>query len=315
MNILVVGGCGYVGGSVINILKEKKKKFINYDNLLYEDYYLEENNFQFGDVRDQKLLKKKLQWADSVIWLAAIVGDQACGINISSTNQINYESIKFLAKNFKKKIIFISTCSVYGEQNNIMLSENSNVNPLSLYAKTKLDSEKILSDSNAIIFRLGTLFGKSHGSSRIRLDLVVNVMTANAFFNKKISVYGGTQFRPLLHVKDAANIIVKCLNSKKTGIYNLHTTNIKIIDIAKNIKDIFPSTKIEIIKTNIKDTRNYKVSSQKAKVMLNFSPKYTVKNGIIELKKVFEEKRIKNLNLPKFSNFLYLNNDINKLKY
>ena len=315
MNILVVGGCGYVGGSVIGILKEKRKKFINYDNLLYEDYYLEENNFQFGDVRDQKLLKKKLQWADSVIWLAAIVGDQACSINISSTNQINYESVKFLAKNFKKKIIFISTCSVYGEQNNIMLSESSNVNPLSLYAKTKLDSEKILSDSNAIIFRLGTLFGKSQGSSRIRLDLVVNVMTANAFFNKKISVYGGTQFRPLLHVKDAANIIVKCLNSKKTGIYNLHTTNIKIIDIAKNIKDIFPNTKIEIIKTNITDARNYKVSSQKAKVMLNFSPKYSVRNGIIELKKVFEEKRIKNLNLPKFSNFLYLNNDINKLKY
>ena len=107
MNILVVGGCGYVGGSVISILKEKKKKIINYDNLLYEDYYLEENNFQFGDVRDQKLLKKKLQWADSVIWLAAIVGDQACNINFSSTNQINYESVKFLAKNFKKKIIFI----------------------------------------------------------------------------------------------------------------------------------------------------------------------------------------------------------------
>ena len=102
----------------------------------------------YGDIREEKKLKKLFKKYDAVIWAAALVGDGACNINPRLTNKLNYDSVKFLKKNFKGKIIFFSTCSVYGAQNNI-LNEKSPTNPLSLYALTKLKSEKILKDTNA----------------------------------------------------------------------------------------------------------------------------------------------------------------------
>ena len=102
-----------------------------------------------------------------------------------------------------------------------MLDETSKTDPLSIYASSKLQVEKLFKNKNVIIFRLGTLFGLSDLFSRIRMDLVVNTLCAKAFFEKKITVFGGDQFRPLLHVKDVARATVFALKSKKKGIYNL----------------------------------------------------------------------------------------------
>jgi len=304
--ILVVGGAGYVGGVIVDLLLSKKKYDITvFDNLLYEESYRKNCKFIYGDIRDKKFYKQKLNSYDVIVWLAALVGDGACSINPDLTDEINFQTLKNLCKIYKKRIVFISTCSVYGAQNGI-LDENSSVNPLSHYASSKLKCESLLKNKNSIIFRLGTLFGISDNYSRVRMDLVVNTLTAKAFFERKMSVFGGDQYRPLLHVKDVARAIEVAIKSSKRGIFNLSYKNMKIIDIANEIKKYFKKTKI--IKTEIKfqDARNYKVSNQKASKELSFKAVYDLKYGILELKKLLTEKRIKNFNDPRYTNQKYL---------
>ena len=173
--------------------------------------------------------------------MAALVGDGACSINPDLTDEINYQTLRRLCKVYNKRIVFISTCSVYGAQQGI-LSETSSVNPLSHYASSKLKCENLLKNKNSIIFRLGTLFGVSDNYSRIRMDLVVNTLSAKAFFEKKMSVFGGEQYRPLLHVKDVARAIEIAIRSKK-GVFNLSYKNMRIIDIAKEIQKYFKKYK------------------------------------------------------------------------
>ena len=220
--ILVVGGAGYVGGVIVDLLLLKKSYDVTvFDNLLYENSYRKDCNFINGDVRDRKFYRKSLNKYDVIVWLAALVGDGACAINPELTDEINFQTLKRLCKIYKKRMIFISTCSVYGAQNG-MLDENSSVNPLSHYASSKLKCENILKGKNSIIFRLGTLFGVSDNYSRIRMDLVVNTLSAKAFFEKKMSVFGGEQYRPLLHVKDVARAIEVAIRSKKKAYIIYH---------------------------------------------------------------------------------------------
>ena len=305
MKILITGGAGYLGGALTDILLKTNHKILVYDALMYEDNYLKKVPFVLGDIRDKALLKKHLKWADAVIWLAALVGDKACALNVDISTQINQESVHWLAENFNGRIIFTSTCSVYGKHEGI-LSEDSPIGPLSVYGKTKLAAEEFLKGKNAIIFRLGTLFGLSDRYSRIRLDLVVNTLTSKAVTEGKLKIFGGQQFRPLLHVQDAALAIAENLTTKHTGVFNLHCKNIKILDLAHKIVKKVPRTKIKILDINFEDLRNYRVSSQKAKKTFGFNPKLLVEDGILEIKQVFEEKRIKNLNNPRYTNDGYL---------
>lgn len=305
MKILIVGGAGYVGGVVTDLLIKNKYDLTVYDSLLYEDQYMKDCSFILGDVRDQSKLKSLLNKFDCVIWIAALVGDGACSIDPKLTHEINFKSVEFLSQNFDGRIVFFSTCSVYGAQNEL-LNENSTVNPLSLYASTKLKAENVLKNKNAIIFRLGTLFGASDQFARLRMDLVVNTLTAKAFIENKINVFGGEQYRPLLHVKDAAKAIHASISSKEIGIFNLSLDNFKIIDIAKAIKDHFPSLKILIEDIPFQDTRNYRVDNSKSSSLLNFKANISLLDGIKEIKKLLIETRIKDINNPRYTNQKYL---------
>ena len=305
MNILIVGGAGYLGGAITDLLIPLKHNIKVYDILLYEEAYRKDVPFVYGDVRDREKLKRYLDWADAVIWLAALVGDSACALNESLTRDINTESVRYLKDNYKGRIIYLSTCSVYGAQEDT-LTEKSHPNPLSLYAITKLQSEEILKDANALIFRLGTLYGISDRFSRIRFDLVVNTLVMRAIFHGKINIFCGTQYRPLLHVRDAALAVCDILEKTNTGIYNLHSGNYTILEIANNVKKYFPSLKIEVSDAILEDCRSYMVSDEKAKGDLGLNFSLTVDDGIIELKKLLEEGRIKNSFLTRFSNYLYL---------
>jgi nucleoside-diphosphate-sugar epimerase len=308
MKVLLVGGAGYVGGAIADLLR-KKHEVIIYDNLLYEENYLKPCNFVFGDIRDNKKILKYYKWADIVIWTAALVGDGACSINPDITIDINVNTVKFLVKNFNKKIIFFSTCSVYGAREGV-LDETSPTNPLSVYAHSKLQAEKILSGKNCIIFRLGTLFGIGDLFSRIRMDLVVNTLVAKAIYKKEITIFGGEQYRPLLHVKDVARAVNLAIKSKKKGVYNLHYKNLIIHQIADKIKQNFKNLKINKINMKFEDLRNYSVSSEKVKKDLKFKPKYDLKFGIKELKDLLNQKRIKDISNPRYTNQLYLKNFI-----
>ena len=304
MNILVVGGAGYVGGGIVDKLKQTHTVTV-YDSLIYEESYRKDVNFVYGDIRNHDKLLPLLKENDAVIWLAALVGDGACSINPELTFEINSESVKFLANNFDKRIIFLSTCSVYGAQEGL-LDESSSINPLSEYASSKVQAEEYLSDSNAIIFRLGTLFGISDEFSRIRLDLVVNILVTKALTEGKLTVFGGEQWRPLLHVVDVANAIAHTIESDITGIFNLHYKNFKIVDIAKAIIEKVPSASIETTPMKFQDARNYQVSSEKLYKESGFKASTNLTKGIEEVYDLISNNRIKNVHHNRYSNQNFL---------
>ena len=304
MKVLVVGGAGYVGGGIVDQLSQTHEVTV-YDSLVYETSYRKNVNFILGDIREYDKLNKILNDFDVVIWLAALVGDGACAINPELTYEINSESIKNLVKNFDKRIVFLSTCSVYGAQDGV-LTEESETNPLSEYASSKLLGEEYLKDSNSIIFRLGTLFGISDQFSRVRLDLVVNILTAKALMEKKISVFGGDQWRPLLHVKDVANAIDQTVDTSLNGIYNLHYKNYKIIDIAEKIKEKIGDVEIDITPMSFEDARNYQVSSEKLEGESKFKAEIGLEQGIDEIYELILNNRIKDINDPRYSNQNFL---------
>jgi nucleoside-diphosphate-sugar epimerase len=310
-NVLIVGGAGYVGGTITDLIEKADYNVRVYDVLLYEDSFRKPVDFVYGDVRDIEKLKPHLQWADAIVWLAAIVGDPACQINPDLTKEINQNAVCWLADNFNGRIVFMSTCSVYGAQN-IVLDENSPTNPLSLYAETKLNAEQCLKHKNAIIFRLGTLFGVGDLYSRIRLDLVVNILTVKAHTEGKIKVFGGDQFRPLLHVKDVARAVLMNLETQHKGIFNLQRQNVRIIDLAYQVRNHFPDMEIEHTDMPFQDTRNYRVSSKKAQEVFGFNSIHSIDEGIEQLKYLVENNRIKDLSSPRYSNFAYLKEQISE---
>ena len=304
MKVLIVGGAGYVGGGIVDLLSKENEVTV-YDSLIYENSYRKNVDFIFGDIRDYKKINNILDQFDAVIWLAALVGDGACAINPALTHEINSETVKNLAKNFKGKIVFLSTCSVYGAQEGV-LDESSEVNPLSEYASSKLIAEKYLADSDSIIFRLGTLFGIGDKFSRIRLDLVVNILTTKAYIDKKMSVFGGEQWRPLLHVKDVANAIAHTLDTQTNGVFNLHYKNFKIIEIANEIKNKISDVEIETTPLPFQDARNYQVSSDKLKDATGFQANVELTQGINEMYELISSNRIKDINDPRYSNQNFL---------
>ncbi len=300
---LIVGGAGYVGGYMTDAAIEAGHEVRVIDNLTYEDEFLKDVDFYFGDILDISSLKRHLEWADCVIWLAAFVGDPACAINPRLTLQTNVEAIRNLVKNYEGRIIFPSTCSVYGAQSSL-LNESSGTNPLSLYAESKLEAEAVLigSKNSTLIFRLGTLFGLSDTYSRLRVDLVLNALTIRATLEGTMSVFGGAQYRPLLHVRDVATAFVPEISTSSSGIYNIHSENVTIIELAERIQQIVPSSSIEQTEISFQDARNYQVSSDRCKEELGFTPKWTVENGISEIYNTIVSKRIKNVANPRFNN-------------
>jgi len=304
-NVLVTGGAGYVGGALTERLLLTQHNVRVYDSLLYEESYRKQVPFVLGDVRDHRSLYPHLEWADVVVCLAGIVGDGACALDPELTLEVNRDTVARLANDFDGRIIFMSTCSVYGAAEGI-LDEESPLSPLSVYAESKLEAEECLKDCNAMIFRLGTLFGIGDLFSRIRMDLVVNVLTARAFTRGQVKVFGGEQYRPLLHVRDVAEAITQNIDTDHKGIYNLHADNMKIGDLADHLKSLFPDLKIEKTEMKFEDSRNYRVSSQKSIDAFGFQPCYSLDDGISELKDLLVEGRVKKLGIARHSNVRFL---------
>jgi nucleoside-diphosphate-sugar epimerase len=300
-----VGGAGYVGGAVTDLLAQSRHNCRVYDALLYEESYRKPVDFAFGDIRDTDRLLPHVEWADAVVWLAALVGDGACALNPDVSVAINQDSVRWLAGHFEGRIIFVSTCSVYGAQDSV-LDETSSTNPLSVYAATKLESEQYLADRNAMILRLGTLFGVGDLFSRIRLDLVVNTLTVRAHRHGRVSVFGGEQCRPLLHVRDTAQVIVDNLDTSHRGIFNLHRQNVRIIDLAYQIRNHFIDLEIEQTAMKFQDTRNYRVSSERAQRTFGFRATRSIDDGIEEIKELLNTRRLKDFDNPRYTNQAFL---------
>ena len=302
---LVIGGLGYIGSGVVLDLLNKGSKVSVLDCCMFGDDVLKKfskfSNFSFikGYASDVILLGKLLKENSKVVHLAGLVGDPACAFSQKDTRYFNIKTtniIKDLCFEYEiQRLIFASSCSVYGKTNELCY-ENSSTNPVSLYAKTKLDSEKELMESkiDTKILRFSTIFGPAE---RLRFDLVVNLFIAQAYYDKKITVFGGDQERPFLHVKDASKSIMNFLNYKITNsqdVYNVGCDELNgtINEIAKLIEKNVPGSSISLSSENV-DARNYAVSFKKYKNLFPNEKFSTVLDSINQFNKIFEQKEIK----------------------
>ena len=323
-NVLVTGGAGYLGNVLTARLTESGYSVKVIDSLLYKQKVsIDLKNVEFVkvDLRNISLLKKSLKNVEYIIHLAALVGDSICASHPQDAYEINVEvtnNLLRLANGNIKKFIYASTCSVYG-YNNYIVKENSKLNPVSFYAWTKIRAEKaVLREAenglDALIFRTSTLYGLSQ---RIRFDLFVNRFIADAFFTHKLELWGGFQWRPVLHLIDAADAYISALKKPKTRtrgqIYNLGSTdqNYKIELIAKIIAGSIKNTKIQNIKPK-DDARNYKVNCAKIRKYLGFKTKYDIKFAIDEIVQAFQKGNFRDYTSLKYINYLSTHRNIQK---
>ena len=296
-NILVTGGAGYIGSTLVPDLLSKKHKVTVIDNFMYDQTSLatsiRDRNFEiiFGDVRDESLMKKLISKADIIIPLAAIVGAPACDKDPVTAQSINKDSILWLLKQVSRsqQVIMPTTNSAYGSgDKNNFCDENSPLNPLSLYARDKVVVEKsLLEHENSTSFRLATVFGIS---PRMRLDLLVNNFTLRAITDGFVIVFEGHFKRNYIHILDvvqAFNLAIEKKEQFKSQIFNvgLSEANISKIELCQEIKKIVPDfVFLEAPLGKDPDQRNYIVSNKKIEA-LGFSPAVSLQEGLNELVK------------------------------
>ena len=293
--ILVVGGAGYIGGLTTDTLIRNGHDVTIYDNLLYENRYLKDIKFINGDIRDTVKLAEVSKDFDVVVLMAALVGDPACSVDQELTEDINYTAIKNVCNAIPedKHIVFMSTCSVYGAQDGI-LDEESKTNPLSSYASTKLKSEEYVLKRGGTIFRLGTVFGLGDTYSRLRMDLVVNVLTMRALKYGKITINGGEQWRPIISVIDIAEYVTEACEKEYEGVFVLSKENVVIKDLGIRVANLIPNTEINYTEISFQDARNYRVDNKKSLDTFTYQPRITVEHEVERMMRMFKESRIKN---------------------
>jgi nucleoside-diphosphate-sugar epimerase len=311
--ILILGGSGYIGGYTTDYLISKGYKVGVYDNLIYESRYLKDVPFIYGDIRDTDLVVKTAKDYDVVIIMAALVGDPACAVDVTLTDEINHLAVLHICQklNPSKHVIFLSTCSVYGSQLDI-IDETSATNPLSAYASTKLQAEKYVDERRGTIFRLGTVYGIGDTYSRIRLDLVVNVLAMKAVYDKKINIFGGEQWRPLICVKDIAGYIEESISKNIRGTYIISEGNYTMKTLGELMKDIFPDIELNLTDISFEDARNYRVITKKAFSTFKYIPLYNIRTEVLKMKNIFEEHRISDINEDAYHNGNFIKNRYGK---
>jgi nucleoside-diphosphate-sugar epimerase len=319
--VLILGGAGYIGSCLVRRLLAAGRKVRVMDSQLYGDYSLHDVldhpnlEVRVGDCRKLQDLVAAVKDTNAIIHLAAIVGDPACEVDPQTSREINYAATRMLIEvakgNGKCRLIFSSSCSVYGATD-LLMDEYSNVLPISLYAQTKVDSEEALlearsADFHPVILRLATVFGLSY---RSRFDLIVNLLTAKAYSEGLITIFNGTQWRPFIHVQDVANGIYQALTAPLEVVsgetYNLGDSrmNFTLSQLAEKVLAEFPTIRVEHIENS--DRRNYRVSFEKIRNQIGFDCQWTLDDGIREMKRAFETKLVADYRDPRYSNLQFL---------
>lgn len=315
--VLVLGGAGYVGSALVPLLLSRGYKVRVLDRLLFGiealDAVLKHPNFELivGDVRDIQSVVGAVRECDAVIDLAAIVGDPACAINKQLSVEVNRAATRMLIEICKgygvRRVVFASTCSVYGASD-YLVDELTEPAPISIYAETKVASEQLLleaasSSFDPVILRLGTLFGLS---PRPRFDLMVNLLTARAAQMGKITIFNGEQWRPFLHVCDAARALLMALEASPATvsreIFNVgdYRMNFRLSAVSQMIADLIPSVEIEHIENG--DKRNYRASFDKIHSKLGFVCERSLQSGILEIYQAIGTHQITDYTASRFNN-------------
>jgi len=290
--VLITGGAGYLGSVMARKLLEENFYVTVIDNLMYRQlsmlnlFAFSTFNFIHGDVRDSAFLQRQVSKHDIIIPLAAIVGMEACNQKPKDAVDINYNQIKDICNVLAKdqKIIMPNTNSQYGSSEAI-ITEESPFKPLSLYAKTKCDAEKLILDTAGVTLRLATVFGVS---PRMRQDLLVNDFVYKSLVDKYLVLFESHYKRNYIHVEDIANTFVFVINNFEKCVSNtfnvgLSSANLSKLQLAEKIKEYIPNLVIyENDFAKDKDQRNYIVSNEKLE-KLNWYPSYDLDFGIKQL--------------------------------
>jgi len=323
--VLVIGGGGYIGSALLPKLLDAGYHVRLLDMLLYSTEPIQEvvthPNLEVMDADFRQIDKvvEAMQDVDAVIHLGAIVGDPACALDEELTIEVNLMATRMIAEvakgNRVNRFIFASTCSVYGASDEL-LDEHSALHPVSLYARSKIASEMVLQnlygpDFSPIVLRFGTIYGLS---GRTRFDLVINLLAAKAVVEGAITVFGGDQWRPFVHVDDAALAVLKALEAPletvKNEIFNVGSDaqNYTIQQIGEMIQHLVPTSKVLNMGSDT-DRRNYRVNFSKIYNTLNFVPQWTVEQGIKQVISRIQSGKIIDYRDAKYSNVKFLSED------
>jgi nucleoside-diphosphate-sugar epimerase len=320
--VLVSGGAGYIGSLLIPRLLERGYRVRVLDRLLYGDGGLRRILGHPGleliaaDFRNVRVVREATQAVDAVIHLGAIVGDSACALDEILTQTTNVDATEAMAEACQalgvSRFIFVSTCSVYGASEGA-LDETSPLNPVSLYARTKIAAEQLLlAQANVafapVILRLGTAYGLS---PRPRFDLVVNLLTAQAVVEGQAAIHGGSQWRPFIHVDDIGRALILTLEAPHEDVagqvFNVGANehNHQLQELGTVIGDLVPTAQVVTL-DHVVDRRNYFVRFDKVDRVLGFAPTHSLRDGVREIKWALESGVVRQFRESHHHNHLWL---------
>jgi nucleoside-diphosphate-sugar epimerase len=307
--VLVTGGAGYVGAILVPKLLGKGYRVKVLDLYIYGEHVLDavkdDPNLEQikGDIRHRALLERVIPGCEAVIHLACISNDPSFELDPQLGKSINYDALISLVEVAKrcqvKRFVYASTSSVYGIKEEENVTEDLPLQPLTDYSKYKALGEEVLLRERepgfvTFVLRSATVCGYS---PRLRLDLTVNILTNHAVNNKKITVFGGQQMRPNIHIEDVTDLYVKTLEWSDEAIdgkvFNAGYDNRKVIEIAEMVRSVVGED-VEIVTAPTDDNRSYHISSEKIKRELGFAPKHTIKDAVQDLVAAFRAGKIPN---------------------
>ncbi len=321
MKILLIGGAGYVGTELAELLADNNHKVTVYDLFIYGDNFSKDKSIEkiTGDIRKIDELENTIKSGsfDAIIHLACISNDPSFDLDPSLGKSINFDPFEDLVKAAVKfkvpKFIYASSSSVYGIKSEPDVDENFSLEPITDYSKFKEKCERILKKYNSenfctTIIRPATVCGFS---KRLRLDLVVNILSNLAYHKKEITVFGGKQYRPNIHIKDMCRSYLHILNQDKNIVagqtYNVGFENHTVENLALIVKKVMgQDVLLKYVPTN--DNRSYHISSKKIIKDTGFVYKYKIEDAVIDLKNAFDKKLFKDtLNNPEYFNIKKMN--------
>lgn len=323
--VLVIGGAGYIGSALLPQLLGAGYKVRVLDLLLFGTdpiaKVMNHPNLEIvqGDFRQVDKVVESMRDIRAVVHLGAIVGDSACALDERLTVDVNLTATQMIAQVAKaqrvERFVFASTCSVYGASDEL-LDEHSALNPVSLYARSKIVSERVLLEMcddkfMPVILRFATIYGLS---GRTRFDLVVNLLAAKAVVDRQITIFGGQQWRPFVHVEDAATAILQALEAPRDlvgrEIFNVGSDaqNYTILQVGKLVQQIVPEAQL-IERDSDTDRRNYRVSFTKIRNRLNFEPVWTIEQGILQVVEAIRTNKVGDYRDPRYSNVRFMSEE------
>jgi nucleoside-diphosphate-sugar epimerase len=317
-NVLVIGGAGYVGSVLVRRLLDRGYRVTVLDSLVYGDeglralYHRPGFDVVQGDLRSVEAIVRACKGAGAIVHLGGLAGDPVCAVDEQLTLEVNLESTRTVAAVARgmgvRRFVFASSCAVYGASAEL-LDERSPAAPVSLYAQTKIESERLLLQLASPTFvptalRFGTFFGMS---PRPRFDLVVNLLVAKAVTDGFVTIFGGSQWRPFIHVEDGAEVVLRCLQAPgrlvRGEVFNAGSDeqNYSISQVADLIAELVPGTTIDR-QPPLAVEANYRVSFAKVRKRLGFTARRSLADGILEIGAAIEAGRVPDYLDHRFNN-------------